>query len=403
MNSLLFYTLCVAMCCVAGLFSVLYKQGRFALVIVSAFAARLIGAVIFMRVVGTADISDYQPYFAEFVQALDSGTVLSFLGEGVPFYTAIFPGWVFAALGPDSYFVIRLFNAMLSVSVIVPLNIISEEVWGRELKRWQLLLVLFWPSYLILSVDVGRTAFGVVLPLATIALALKYFRHMDSISILGGFTVVSVMNAANRIHYAFYLVMFLVGMFAYKAVYQSFKWDGVAISVTAGIITGGAILVYNRLFINILSVTTIQNYAEGQATGGSVYLPELFPASFLDLVWYLPIQAFYFLFSPVPWDLLRIGSPLAIIAGMQSILLLMLVIPVLLRCKSAIISDWRIVALLTAIVLTAIGFGSVTKNAGAAVRWRLPSALLLIIITTNLLRDTNYNFGAVDSESNKDI
>jgi hypothetical protein len=380
-----FYMIFVMLGTVLGLFASSYKQGRFLDIILSAFVARILGAVLFKRVVGVADIADYQPYYVAFVDALNSGRILSFLAEGVPVYTIIYPGWVFAVFGPKSYVLIRLFNAVLSVLVIVPLNMISEQVWDRELTRWQLVLVLFWPSYAIFSVDIGRTALGVILPIATLALALKYFQDTNRLTVLFVFLAVAVLNAANRIHYAFYLVMFVVGMYTYKSVYQSSRRFGVGLMTITGSVSFIAIVVYNRLFISVLSVDTIRDYAMSQATGGSVYLPELYPSSMVDLVWYLPIQAFYFLFSPLPWDILQIGSPLAFIAGSQSILLLLLLSSALLFRTDRITRDWRIFSLVVAVVLTAFGFGAVTKNAGAAVRWRLPSALILLVVTTNLL------------------
>ena len=400
MNSLPFYALCIAMCCGLGLFSVMYRKGRFTRIIVVAFVARLVFAAVFPEIVGVEDIADYKPYFVDFVNALESGTVLSFLSEGVPVYTVIFPGWAFAALGPDSYFLIRLFNAILSVCVIIPLNVITEEVWNRELKRWQLLMVLFWPSYLVLSVDVGRTAFGVVLPLTTVAFALKYFQNTENTAILTAAVIFSILNAANRIHYLFYLIMFLIGIYAYKSLYQSSKRVGAAILVLSGVFGGGVAYIYNRFFISVLSVETIRQYAKSQATGGSVYLPGLYPSTVLDLFWYLPIQGFYFLFSPMVWDIHRIGNILAVVAGMESMLLLVLVSAALWRGLDEVTNDWRIFALLVAVVLTAVGFGAVTKNAGAAVRWRLPSTLLLLVVTTNILHE-RINSTTVKSSKNR--
>jgi hypothetical protein len=369
----------------------------------SAFAARLISAAMFKQVVGTADITDYEPYYSEFVNSLDSGTVINFLAEGVPFYTIVFPGWVFAILGPDSYLIIRLFNGILGIAVVIPLNMITEEVWGNRLNRWQMVLILFWPSFLMLTVDVGRTAFGVILPLAAVALALEYFNGTKHIDLLIGLSIVSAMNAANRIHYMFYVVFFFAGMYVYKAAYQSSKLISILVYITAGTFAGTIIFVYNSLFINVLSVAVIRNRARGLARGGSVYLPELYPSSLFDLFWYLPLQGFYFLFSPMPWDTLRIGTPLAAVATMQSILLLLLVVITLADMMNKIVDDWRIFALLFVIILTAIGFGSVTKNAGAAVRWRLPSALLILTITTNTLRQNESNLAVPDSKVDNEV
>jgi hypothetical protein len=178
---------------------------------------------------------------------------------------------------------------------------------------------------------------------------------------------------------------------------------GAIIFAAAGILGGGAVFIYDRFFIDILSVSTIRNYAKGQAKGGSVYLPELYPSSMLDLLWYLPVQGFYFLFSPMPWDILRIGNILSVIAGVQSILLLVLVGLALYYRTNYIFNDWRIIALLMTVVLTAVGFGSITKNAGAAVRWRLPSTLLVLIITTNLLHRRGCNPTVASSETSTSI
>lgn len=391
MNIVLLYALCFVLLFSLVLFAAVYHEGQYGSVIVGAFLCRIAAAVMFPRLVGRDDIRDYQPVFSEFVNSLDSGSILSFIGEGTQFYTVIFPGWVFTVLGPDSYFVIRLFNAILSVAVIIPLNMITEEVWNRELTRWQVLIILFWPSFLMLSVDVGRTALGVFLPLMSVAAGIRYFNDPSDINLFGLLVITTVLNAANRIHYLFYFVMFVVGIYIYKATYQSSKKLDAVIFATSGIFAGIAIFVYNRLFISVLSVDTIRGYARAQAKGGSVYLPELYPSTILDLFWYLPVQAFYFLFSPLPWDILKIGSLLAIVAGFQSMTLLALTALALLYRTDKVIVDWRIVALFITIVLTAAGFGAVTKNAGAAVRWRLPSVLLLLTISSNLLHQNRHS------------
>ena len=139
--------------------------------------------------------------------------------------------------------------------------------------------------------------------------------------------------------------------------------------------------VYDIRSINQL--TAIVSFTKQR--GGSVYLAGVYPRSFIDLVWYLPLHAFYFMFSPMPWDAAKafvIGSSL------QAWILLALVAVSLRYNRQVYVRNLHIKVLTVTLLLVAIGFGAVTKNAGGAERWRLPITLILLPITCTLARPT---------------
>ena len=125
--------------------------------------------------------------------------------------------------------------------------------------------------------------------------------------------------------------------------------------------------------------------AKYHARGSSAYLVHLYPQQWLDYFWYLPLHAFYFMFSPMPWDVWEIPRFSTVISMLLAWSLLGLSLYVLLRRHRYIVSNWRTGSLLSTVALVAVGFGAVVKNAGSAVRWRLQSTLFLLFVLMRIV------------------
>lgn len=381
---------------VAGLaFARWYRDRRLTLVVGLALAGRVAAIAVqsLTGVFGREDVVDYEPYFGAFAEALRGGDLLGFLAPHVPVYTVLYPGWLYAGFGPEGLWLVRLANAVVSLAVVVPLDAIVRQVWGRPLKPWQVGLVLLWPTYVRYSIEVGRMAPSILLALGTVALFLVAFeRPTPSIAVAA--VLVGIANAVLRVWYVFFGVFLCVVVVCHRAATSDRSTSRVA-----WVIGGGALLATTLLSfwsvrsVPSLSLGLIVSRARNTATGGSAYLPELYPATPYDLLWYLPVQGFYFLFSPMPWDVTSIPNAFAPVASLLAWTVLALVVVAGSRHWRRVVDDWRLVAVVGTVVLTSIGFGAATKNAGGALRWRLPITLVLLAVTTSLLTFENHDDG----------
>ncbi|QLH81218.1 hypothetical protein [Halosimplex pelagicum] len=376
---------------VAGaFFCVRYRDGRYWVVFGSAFAARLmlIGVQESFTLFGREDIVDYQPYFIEFLEILQNGTFVAFIQKQVGAYTILYPGWLYALLGSGGMWSIRLANAVLSLLIVIPLNEISRRIWGRDLRRWQLVAVLFWPSYIRFSIEVGRTVPTVLFSTWLIATVLTLFETPNRRTVIS-LALAILATGLLRVHYVFYGVMAAGTIAVHRVLTADDRHTRIGITASAVGLFAIVFAIFDRVIpdVSSFSLSSIRSLARGTARGDSAYLTDVFPETVFDLVWYLPLQGIHFLLAPSPWLVMDLAMPMAVIAGISAWLVVGLLSATLWHRHGQILDDWRLTAVFGSLFLTTIGFGAVTKNAGAAVRWRLPTTLLLLAVTTSLLAD----------------
>jgi hypothetical protein len=362
---------------------ILYDDGRYFLVLISSLFSRLLLIPIFTSYT-TGDVSDYLPYFIEFTNSIQQYGIIhgivEFFSPHVPFYTLLYPGYIYTAFGEGGLIVIRIFNASLSLAILPILNEINKMVFNSRFKRWQAGLVLFWPSYVFFSIEVGRTVPSVLFVCFSVYAFLRMIDHVSFWTILTfGFALGTVIMI--RIYYVAYIFILLAVSYAYKTYWGSRKYIHIA---TTGIIAAISYYIGTSLFPYQFTIDRINSLAKNLAHGDSAYLTTVYPETSIDLIWYIPLQGAYFQFSPFIWDIFRINSQFVMVAAFQSIFMVFILFLVAFKIKSQLIG-WRFwLVILTAIAVPFV-LGVGVKNAGSAMRWRLPTDLLIIALASTVI------------------
>lgn len=345
-----------------------------------------------LYLVSKADLSDYLPYFQQFQEALISGSLVDFFGIHVSIYTLLYPGWLFVlpVSTDDSIFLIRVANVIISVLILYPLNELNEVIFGRSLDNWQALLLITWPSYIPFSITVGRTQLSVLLVLVSLVL-INRFLEDKSLLTLALAAVAIILTTLLRIHYlvfpvSYLLVAVLAGTWT-RFDFRKFLHLNTIFATLLGALSLGAYAYLIELYTGQYRspIRFIIVNARHNATGGSAYLTSLYPTGYADLLWYLPIQGFYFLFSPMPWQAIQPdATPQLLVTAIETWALLGFVVAIFWRHIECVRRNKRLVVLLAVVVLVSLGLGAGVKNAGGAHRWRMPAQLLLILSSTTL-------------------
>ncbi|MTJ12921.1 hypothetical protein FJR11_10030 [Anabaena sp. UHCC 0187] len=346
---------------------------------------------------GDADIGDYLPYFKRFSQAVSTDP-LSYIEPHVPFYCILYPGWIFNTFGESGLWIIRTFNAALGVAAIAPLVWINQIIFGKNLSELQAAIVIFWPTWLRYNIEVGRSAPSVLVVLVGISglLAIISYPKARNNLFVQVYTCLGIFFSCYlRIHYIAYFIPILslafltqVGKLKISPYIRPILYF-ISIILTL-LITFSMVGIYQQLSqgnhsgMIFESSESALGYLEmrDNEEGNSGYLEGVYPRTPVDWIWYLPIHCFYFMFSPMPWN---VHTAFAAGSSLQALILFSL-------CFQALKKGWKlfkrnegIKLLLLSLFFVALAFGSVTKNAGGAERWRLPSTLMLITTTTSIL------------------
>lgn len=367
----------------ALLISLAYDDSKFFILMTAALCLRLLIIVTFSEITG-ADLSDYLPYFKQFSTLLATENlfhaVTTFVDTHVPFYTILYPGYIYTIYGESGILLIRIINVCLSIAILPVLNGINKLVFNREFAHWQAGLILFWPSFAFFSVEVGRTVPSVLLVLMSTYFFLRILVSFSRVN-LGIFLMISGALTMMRVYYFIYPLSLLSVLIGYNSLRNR---NNKLVPVLSGIVGSTAVLLGISAFPYSFTLQRINSLARGIAHGDSAYLTTVYPGSMLDLLWYVPIQGIYFQFSPFIWDVIRIGGLLTIIAFLQASIVIILLISALNARTSSIINGRFIIVSLALLVVTlAVGIG--VKNTGSAMRWRLPTELLLITLTSTIV------------------
>jgi hypothetical protein len=391
-------------------FSALYCRQYLSIVILGLIARVLL---IYIHeetnLFGDLDIEDYLQYLTNFRDTWDTN-LTDFLRPHAWFSTLLYSGWIFNLLEEQGLWVIRLANAAMGVAVIVPLNWIHEFIFGKRLNQFQACLIIFWPTWMRHNVDIGRTAPSVLAVLFALAglfsiISSRTMRWKLEFQIT---TLLSIiLSCLLRVHYIAYFIPILcfslLTQIRRPKMHPSLRWLMFAIASILGVaIFAGLLFVYQQLSQGNFSANVLTSeegaldYAKLRDEGGSAYLQGIFPNTSIDWLWFIPLQGFYFIFSPMPWDIRS-----AFMAGscIQAWLIFYWCILLLFYARNIIQRNTLVKILLLTILFTSLAFGTFTKNAGGAERWRLPSTLLLIPTSTTLIELAKRRRKAIRMES----
>lgn len=350
------------------------------------------------RVFSDADINDFLPYYLQFEKALQFGDILSFIQPHAAFYTVLYPGWIFSLVGESGLWVERVINSLLGVSVIIPLVWINRVIFNRKMHQLQVYLIVLWPSWIVHNVFIGRTALSVFSVLISLAILLELSnqRHINKQLFLWVFFGMSAFLVCMlRVHeIAYFIPILSLGLFGSIDRLKNIRYIRpilysciffISIPISLGLIQLYQVLIASRYNLEGDSLENAISIAKGGEFGGSVYLEGIYPNTPLDWFWYLPIQGFHFLFSPLPWS---INTPFAAISSFQALFVLGLCLYSFYKARKLIWENSLLKLLVITILFTCLAFGSGVKNAGSAERWRMPLTLSLLTISTSLISES---------------
>jgi len=117
---------------------------------------------------------------------------------------------------------------------------------------------------------------------------------------------------------------------------------------------------------SIFGVEYFQDIQLRRKEANTVYLPDLIPTNFFDLVWQTPIRILFLLVKPLPWDIQSFGHFLAFTEAMIWWLIIFLFI----KNWSIIRRNPACLALLCISAVALIAFSYGTSNFGTGIRHR---------------------------------
>lgn len=124
----------------------------------------------------------------------------------------------------------------------------------------------------------------------------------------------------------------------------------------------------------------LEEEVHDRATGRAAYLRNLVPDSYFDVAWQTPVRAFYFYFSPFPWD----AETKSDLVGMFDAFLYMVLFVLFILSLRILFRENR--ALFFSVILIfavfSVTFAWGTSNYGTAIRHRQKIVFLLIVISS---------------------
>lgn len=199
-----------------------------------------------LHIFGVADVIDYEPYFREFADSLKSGTILEYVGTHVRFYAIFYSGWIYAIFGEAGYLLIRIINVCLSAFLIVVLNRLVHLVESTRIRRWQVLLVLFLPSYLRFSVMIDRTIFTLLISLAGFSFGVEFIKE-KTLTTAAVFVVAALFTVSARIPHIVFVLAPFVGVFLSNLFYSKRLDLRVGIIVLSFMLIASGLVIFNGL------------------------------------------------------------------------------------------------------------------------------------------------------------
>jgi hypothetical protein len=370
---------------------------RYVMVMLLGFGVRLafISIQEQTRAFNNGDINDFLPYYSAFEVAMREGNILGFIQPHAAFYTALYAGWIFSVIGEPGFWVERVINSLLGVSIIAPLAWMHQSVFQKKMSQFQACLLVLWPSWIVHTVYIGRTALSVISVLVSLAILFDLLRTKGTTKtpwLWIGLIVSILLVCMLRIHeVAYFIPVFSLGLFncinrLKKLTYIRPFLYGVAflisVPISVSILGFYQQMIEGRYRLEGDSLENAVSIAKGGEFGGSLYLEGIYPTTLLDWIWYLPLQGFHFLFSPMPWS---IHTPFVAISSLQAWIVLLLCCYGFYKARKVMWNNSLLRLLIITLLFTSLAFGSGVKNAGSAERWRMPLTLTLIMVSTRLI------------------
>jgi len=372
-------------------FGALYQRGRYFVPVIVGLSARLFLVYIHevTRLFGDVDLDDYLPFFKRFNWFYgEEGEISPVLGLDATAYTLLYPGWLYYWFGDSGLWVLRVIGSLISVLVLWPLADLHRRVFKRPMSVWVALLVMLWPTWLRYSIEAGRSSITVLTALVPVKYLLDYAEERRGRDLFAAFLWIIpafIFRVESAAFYAFILSYLVIRSFTRINPYMKVILFPFVMAAISGAFFGAAYIYRTYLGGGLLDPRWIKKFIEWRSGGGSDYLVGLYPGSPFGLAWYVPLHAFYFLFSPMPWDA---AKPFVIGSTIQAWIIFFMIILSFRRNWTVYKGNKMLRLLMWTLLFVVVGYGAVTKNAGGAERWRIPISLVLLTVLP--LLDKNY-------------
>ncbi|WP_049898154.1 hypothetical protein [Halococcus agarilyticus] len=206
-----------------------------------------------------------------------------------------------------------------------PRNWVQAWPWLRDVAALALIAVVIYLA--------RRENVAIIAVTFAAAIALRYRRSPRSIGLVG---------------------LLLVPLFAYLA-------------LNIGKLTGVGTAISPRI---------LDRYAQGRNKGATTYLTDLHYESWFDVLLYLPIKVFYYLFSPMPWQVNGVADLLAGVSGWAMAVAVLVAVPGFFWARGDVAKRFTMLAYAASGIAA---YAIIELNAGAAFRRRIQFVPVILV------------------------
>lgn len=279
---------------------------------------------------------------------------------------------------------INIYFSLLSIYIIYrTINMVTAKIVIGLIAA---LLLTVLPSINIFSAVLLRETLIIFSLILSFHLLICWMQRGKIIFFVGSFLALVL---AGMLHGAMFLVfaVHLIFFFIYSPGEQKFKIVYRQLIPTALFIILAYLLIGNIItymlpdnLLEIFSPERLGRMVERKSVGRTVYLEEMVPSSYFDLVWQTPVRVFYFFFAPFPWALENLGDLLNLLENLYYAVLLFFVY---LGSRAL----WRrkkhfVLSVLLILTCLAIMFAWGTANYGTAWRHKQKIAPFIVVLAS---------------------
>jgi hypothetical protein len=270
-------------------------------------------------------------------------------------------------------------NVLGGTLIVFHSYLIAKELWGKERARTIAWFVAFFPFLVQIAAVTHREVVIVYFLTLGVLFLVRWGYHskLRHLVLAFGFLLVATIFHGGMISVILGAGLFVlgstfgislrrlsVGQIRIPAVVTGFLVLGVAVG--SGIAIGQTFRLSSVGDLTNVDVDVVATMAQHRAEGEAAYLENVYPTSFLDVLWQGPLRVVYFLVSPLPWHISKVSHALVL----SDVALYLVVFLGLWRSRDFIMKDHGAQAALFLLVMGIGAFAVVTSNFGTAMRHR---------------------------------
>lgn len=290
-------------------------------------------------------------------------------------------GQVFACVG-TSQIGIQLINCFAGLIGAISLARLSALIWNQKVADKVILFLLLFPTLILYSAVTLRES--LIFMFFSVGL-LNYFLATQTRSTVRFVGAILLLVAAGALHSG--MLFAIVGLVAAFVFSSRAKGRGkfidlltrasISLLVLAGLYVYAGSIELNKFGeLGNIDTEAVASIVASRAQGGAAYLTNLTISSPVDIVWQMPIRMFYFIFSPMPWDIRSLSH----LFGLVDVVFWIYLAIIIVRNRKMILANKRALTLLMVFATLTVAFSFGTSNFGTAMRHRAKFVPVLFVI-----------------------